>query len=222
MVSNGLWASVYLGELDFEPGLMDPSDSSAARPLMGLPFQGDFPMAGELLIESDFGARSFHLRLDGAWHILQTRVRAEKALSLELSALGLGNVLPVTCQERYFGRRRAVVEVPIFPGLVFLRGSEADLELACQTMRVLQTIKVADQESLSWTLDNLEMLSERSVNLSACGPLNGGRRAEISSGLLRGIQGLVGATGDQLVFQVQGSLAAASVQLGDESLRFVV
>lgn len=136
--------------------------------------------------------------------------------------MGLANVLPVICQERYFGRRRAVVEVPIFPGVVFLGGSEADLELACQTMRVLQTIKVADPESLSWTLDNLETLSERSVDLSACVPLNCGRRAEIRSGPLSGIQGLVGASGDQLVFQVDGSLTAAGVKLVDESLRFVV
>lgn len=179
-------------------------------------------MPGELLIEPDFGAQSFHLRLDGVWHLLQTKVRAEKALSVELSALGLDTMLPASCQERYFGRRRAVVEVPIFPGLVFLRGSELDLELACQTTRVLQTIKVADQESLNWTLDNLEILSERSANISACVPLSCGRRAEVRSGPLRGIQGLVGANGDQLVFQVDGSLTAAGVKLGDESLRFVV
>ena len=200
---------------------MDPSDSAVERPLIGLPFQGDFPMPGELLIESEFGARSFHLRLDGVWHILQTKFRAEKALSVELSALGLDNVLPVTCQERYFGRRRAVVEVPIFPALVFLRGSDSDLELACQTMRVLQTIKVADQESLNWTLENLEILSERSANINACGPLNFGRRAEVRSGPLRGVQGLVGADGDQLVFQVDGSLTAAGVKLGDESCRLL-
>ena len=178
-------------------------------------------MPGELLIEPDFGAQSLHLRLDAVWHVLQTKVRAEKALSVELSALGLDTIMPVTCQERYFGRRRAVVEVPIFPGLVFLRGSDSDLELARQTMRVLQTIKVADQESLSWTLDNLEILLERSVNLVACVPLNCGRRAEVRSGALRGIQGLVGAFCVWFVFQVDGSLTAAGVNLGDESLQFV-
>ena len=179
-------------------------------------------MYGKLLTQPDFGAQSMHSgRGDGVWHVLQTRVRYEKALSLELSAIGLKNVLPVTFQERYFGRRRAVVELPVFPGLVFLEGCEADLELACQTMRVLQTIKVADPESMKWTLGNLKTLSQRPVEITACARLVCGRRVEVTSGLLCGLQGLVDDSCDRLVFQVDGSLAAAGVKLSGQTLASV-
>lgn len=176
-------------------------------------------MAREMVTEPDLGERSFPMeRLNGVWHVLQTKCREEKALSIELSAMGLRNVLPVICQERYFGRRRAMVEVPVFPGLVFLQGTDADLELACQTMRVLQTIKVADQETLIWTLENLLRLAQRPVELTACAPLVCGSRVEITRGPLFGIQGFMDDRGERLVFQVDGCLAAIGVKLSGATL----
>lgn len=176
-------------------------------------------MSGELLIQSDVGAPACYLeRPGGIWHVLQTKARAEKALGVELSALGIHSLLPAVYQERYFGRRRAVVEVPVFPGLMFIRGNDADLDLAHQTMRVLQTIKVADQEALAWTLENLCLLSQWPVEITACSAMSCGRRVEVVGGSLRGVQALLGDRGDRLVFQVDESVSAVSVKLSGQTL----
>ena len=59
----------------------------------------------------------------GDWHVLHTKSRQEKVVAAELGAMGIAYYLPLVRQVRYYGRRKAKVAMPLFPGYLFLRGS---------------------------------------------------------------------------------------------------
>src|SRR5436190_8646054 len=91
------------------------------------------------------------------WHVLRTKSRQEKILASELDAMGIGSYLPLIRQVRFYAGRKATVEVPIFPGYVFLRGSIDDAYQADRTKRIAQIIRVHDQQQLHWELRNIHL-----------------------------------------------------------------
>src|SRR5437667_9320849 len=89
------------------------------------------------------------------WHVLHTKSRQEKSLAADLAALKIDYFLPLVKQVKYYGNRKARVELPLFSGYVFLKGTVEQAYLADRTDRVAQIIKVADQAHLDWELSNL-------------------------------------------------------------------
>src|SRR5262245_45462098 len=89
------------------------------------------------------------------WHVLRTKCRQEKILFAELQAIGVGAYLPLISEVRFYAGRKAKVEVPIFPGYVFLRGSIEQAHLADRTKRVAQVLHVCDQVKLNSELRNI-------------------------------------------------------------------
>src|SRR5918999_4935441 len=79
-----------------------------------------------------------------SWHVLHTMSRQEKSLSRDLAAVNVPHYLPLVRQVRYYGKRKAVVEEPLFPGYVFLLGSLDDAYVADRTKRVANIIRVTD------------------------------------------------------------------------------
>jgi transcription antitermination factor NusG len=125
------------------------------------------------------------------WHVLHTRSRQEKALSADLNALGVPHFLPLLQETRYHGRRKVVLDSPLFPGYLFLRGTIDDAYRADRTRRVAQVIVVADQEKLDWELLNLRAVLAQKVPLDPYPILQKGLRVEVRSGPFRGVQGLI-------------------------------
>jgi hypothetical protein len=76
----------------------------------------------------------------GPWHVLHTRSRQEKALAEDLTGMGIACFLPLVRQIRFHGGRKAVVELPLFPSYLFLRGAAEDAYRAGRTRRVAQIL----------------------------------------------------------------------------------
>src|SRR4051794_32289076 len=99
------------------------------------------------------------------WHLLRTKSRQEKALSANLSRQGVSHYLPLVKQKRTYGHRKTIVETPLFPGYLFLRGTIDDCYEADRTERVAQIIPVSDQTKLNWELKNLAMAIDHEITL---------------------------------------------------------
>jgi transcription antitermination factor NusG len=127
----------------------------------------------------------------GSWIILHTKSRQEKALSADLLRMGVSHYVPLVERVRFYGKRKALVEEPVFPGYVFLRGALEDAYRADRTKRVANIIKVGDQSRLEWELKNLELALSRKVALDPYPALKVGRKVEVRAGPLRGLQGFV-------------------------------
>lgn len=143
----------------------------------------------EAMTESLF----LHPPLAGAreWFVLRTKSRQEKALAADLDALGIRCFLPLVRMIRFYGRRKARVDAPLFPGYLFLRGGVEAAYLADRTHRIVQIIEVTDQRRLHNELKNIAIAISRNVPLDPYPFLKKGVRVVVRSGPLRGIEGFV-------------------------------
>src|SRR5437868_7140936 len=91
----------------------------------------------------------------GNWFVLRTRSRQEKILAGALRSRRIACFLPLMRAARIYCGRRFVVELPLFPCYLFLRGQLEDAYVAERTDRVAQIIQVTDQKRLDDELFNL-------------------------------------------------------------------
>ncbi|MFI5379191.1 MAG: transcription termination/antitermination protein NusG [Tepidisphaerales bacterium] len=181
----------------------------------------DMPMEGG--IETAVAADVFPDASCGLWYVLHTKSRQEKVVADGLAAMGIAHFLPLLKQVRYYGNRKAWVDLPLFPGYVFLRGAVDHVYEADRTKRIAQIIKVHQQDKLDWELRNLHVALVAKVPLTPFPYLKAGVRVEVRSGPFRGLQGVIeGRTPkDRLLLQVDILGQAVSVEI-DGSLLDVI
>ncbi|MFP4144022.1 MAG: transcription termination/antitermination NusG family protein [Phycisphaeraceae bacterium] len=149
------------------------------------------------------------------WHVLHTKSRQEKAVADYLARRGIEHFLPLLPQVRYYGKRKAKVALPLFPGYVFLRGTREEAFEADRTRRLAQIIEVADQEQFDRELGSIRLALEAEAPLEPFPYLRKGIRAEVRSGPMRGMQGVVQdrTQRDRLILQVETLGQAVSVEV---------
>ncbi len=155
----------------------------------------------------------------GKWFVLHTKPRQEKILASDLKDKNIAYFLPLQRMLRFYGARRAWVDLPLFPSYLFLRGTIEQAYAADRSRRLVSFIPVPDQEELDGELLNLHLALVHHVPLEAYPFLKVGCRVEVSSGPLRGMRGVVESRGQNsklilrvkmlgqaLCLQVHGSL----------------
>ena len=157
------------------------------------------------------------------WHVLYTKSRQEKALASDLAARGIDHYLPITRQVRYYGKRKAKAELPLFPGYVFLRGDKGDAITADRTRRVVRILPVADEERLTEQLAHIRLALAENRTLTPHDALTAGESVRVKAGPLRGITGKVARTehGDRLVLSVDMIGRASSLEIDRDLLELV-
>lgn len=152
------------------------------------------------------------------WHVLQTKSRQEKALSETLQSMKIKHFLPIVQVQRIHGGRKAKVELPLFPGYLFLHGTVDEAYVADRTKRVAKVIPVFDQIRLGEELRSLELAINAGNEASQFDPfpyLKSGIRVEVVSGPLRGVRGVIEdrRKRDRLILQVDVLGQATSVEV---------
>jgi transcription antitermination factor NusG len=151
----------------------------------------------------------------GDWFVLRTRSRQEKVLASDLHSNRIACFLPMLRTERTYCNRRITVELPMFPGYLFLRGSLDDAYWADRTRRVAQIIQVADQARLDCELMSLAQAIASDARLDPYPYLKKGVRVEIRSGPLRGLHGLIEdrARAHRIILQIEALGQAVSLEV---------
>ena len=157
------------------------------------------------------------------WFVLRTKSRQEKVLAGDLRSRGIASFLPLLTCTRYYGDRKVLVDVPVFPGYLFLRGDVDQAYEADRTRRVAQIIKVADQARLDTELRNIHLAICGNAPLDPYPYLRAGVRVEVRGGPFRGLQGVIeeGGRRDRLILQVEILGRAVSLEI-DGSLLEVI
>lgn len=178
------------------------------------------PPASARSSAGDLFGQAATISLVQKWHVLHTRSRHEKSLAAELKALGIEHFLPLVQGVKYYGKRSAKVELPLFPGYVFLQGTLADAYRATRTKRVANVIAVVDQNRMNWELANLSLALERRAPLDSFPCLRKGVRVEVRTGPFRGLQGVIEdrPRPDRLVLQVGMLGRAVSLEVNGSIL----
>jgi transcription antitermination factor NusG len=156
----------------------------------------------------------------GDWFLLRTRSRQEKVIAADLSARRVPNFLPLIRCVRFYGGRKAVVEMPLFPGYVFLRGTAENAYSLDRAGRVAQIIVIGNQRKVNWELRNIDFALVSEAPLHRFPYLKVGVRVEVRSGPLRGLQGVIESRGkrDRLILQVDILGTAVSMEMDGELL----
>jgi transcription antitermination factor NusG len=157
---------------------------------------------------------------EARWHVLHVKSRQEKVLAKTLSGMGIDHFLPLARRVRYYGRRKAVVSEPLFPGYLFLWGTLEQAYLADRTGRVARLIGVPDQDRLERELLNIHRALLENADLSPHPKLESGVRVVVTSGPMRGVEGVVESRtrADRLVLQVAMLGNAVSLEIEETLL----
>jgi transcription antitermination factor NusG len=129
------------------------------------------------------------------WYAIQTRSRFEKAVAAHLSARQVENYLPALGEIHQWKDRKKLVEMPAFPGYVFVRfqdGGKARLEILKipGALRILgkgETIEaVPDQE-----IDSVRLLLRSRGKCLAHPFVREGTRVRVRRGPLKDVEGIL-------------------------------
>jgi transcription termination/antitermination protein NusG len=157
----------------------------------------------------------------GPWRVVHTRSRQEKALAELLAARGIHHYLPLVKRVRYYGKRKQCVQMPLFPGYLFLRGNLEEAYLADRTDRVVQVLPVCDQSAMEADLAAIRFALERNGGLEPARFPEVGTWVEVAAGPFRGLRGVVdrGVQDDRLVLGVRMLGRAADLEIDRTLLR---
>lgn len=155
--------------------------------------------------------------LDG-WWVLYTMARREKVLMRRLRAMEIRHYGPVVLQRgKSPSGRSTTSHMLLFPGYVFLCGSEADRHRALTTNCVSRCLSVGDADQLIYDLRQIRRLIQTGTPLTPESKIQPGMRVRIRGGLLAGMEGTVlkRRGGDRLLVAVRFLQQGASVLLED-------
>ncbi len=127
----------------------------------------------------------------GTWWVAHTKSRFEKVFAWDLVERGIGYFLPMVWRAKISGGRKRRFLLPLFPSYVFFCGDDEDRYTAMTTKRLCQAIKVVDQNDLVTEMAAIERALNGKATLDPYPFAAVGRRCRITSGALRGIEGVV-------------------------------
>lgn len=157
------------------------------------------------------------------WWVLRTRSRQEKAVATALQSMAIPHYLPLISAQRYHGARRATVDLPLFPGYVFLHGDrDATFEIE-RTRRIAGVLEVHDQLAIHRELENLRRAVQLDAGFDPYPYLSHGVWARVKSGPYEGVQGRIDrqAAPNKLILQVDLLQSAMAIELNGSLLELV-
>ena len=157
---------------------------------------------------------------DPQWYVLFVRSNQEKRVARGLHERGVEHLLPCYSSLRHWKDRRVRLEMPLFPGYVFIH---------LPFVERLKALTVPNVVSLVGRKDYPAVISPEEISWIRCGVAHGqaepheylkvGQRVMITDGPLSGMQGILTRRGNgaRVVISL-GSIARAFMVEVDESI----
>src|SRR6266566_8789955 len=152
-------------------------------------------------------------RQDSAWYAAYTRARHEKHVSRQLQDRAIESFLPTYRSVRRWKDRRKEIELPLFPGYVFVRLASDDRIRVLQIPGVVRFVSFSGKPA---RLENGEIESLRNgvVNGIQAEPhpfLKVGQRVRVKHGPLAGTEGILLRKKDRLRLVISLDLIMRSI-----------
>jgi transcription antitermination factor NusG len=157
------------------------------------------------------------------WYAAYTYANHEKRVAAELAVRQVEHFLPVYGSVRRWKDRKVHLDLPLFPGYVFLRLA---LREKLRVLQVPSVVRLVGFDGTPAVLPDEEMEALRNaltmqLNAQPHPYLNAGRRVRIAYGPLRGLEGIVVHRKNQarLVISLDLIMRAVSVEIDEADLR---
>jgi transcription antitermination factor NusG len=129
---------------------------------------------------------------ESKWYALYTCPRHEKMVLQQLNAKSIESYLPLYQSLRRWNDRKALIDLPLFPGYLFVR---IPLTARLRVLTVPGVVRIVSFNGKPAALTNEEIQTlKASVSLQAAEPypyLAEGKRIRIAAGPLKGLEGVV-------------------------------
>jgi transcription antitermination factor NusG len=156
-----------------------------------------------------------------AWYPLQTRYQCEKKVDAVLRDRGFESFAPMQLVARRWSDRTKMVDMPLFPGYMFVR-TIADPTLLNTVVRLPGTVRFVTAGNELVAVTDAEMANVRALAANDTGFEPGpfpavGERVRIRGGCLEGIEGiLTGQTNrKEIIISVSSIQRSLKVMLGN-------
>lgn len=99
-------------------------------------------------------------RVEDAWYALYTMPRTEKKVAERLESKGFSVYLPMFTTIRQWSDRKKKIQLPLIPGIVFIKTSLVGLNLALQCAGVVRVVKYLRKPARirDYEINNLRVL----------------------------------------------------------------
>jgi transcription antitermination factor NusG len=152
-----------------------------------------------------------------SWFAVQTWPRYEKKVSSELSDKRIEVFLPVLKSSRKWSDRQRVVDVPLFPGYVFVRIPKA-LEPRVAVLRTNGVVNLVGDRGTGTPIPDVEISSvravlERDIPFRSHPFLRVGQHVRIRGGALDGMEGTIQREKEDLSLIISVELIQRSLSI---------
>ena len=127
----------------------------------------------------------------GQWWVAHTKSRNEKALAWQLHKMEIPYFLPLIEKTTKKGKRKFKSMLPLFCGYMFFCGDEDVRYKALTTNRIANIIPVMDQVLFISQLNDVYVALTCGSEVDPFPSVVEGKRCIVTSGPLRGIEGIV-------------------------------
>ncbi len=137
--------------------------------------------------------KTMELRKVPRWYAIYTRSRYEKKVSMELEERGLEHFLPLVPQLRYWKDRKKIVNMPIFPGYVFVNIKISEKIRVLRANGVVRFIEFNGSPSPipDAQIEDVRQLLKYPDRVETASYFNCGDSVEITAGPFSGISGKI-------------------------------
>lgn len=126
------------------------------------------------------------------WYALFVRTNQEKRVADQLNTRGVENYLPCYSSLRQWKDRRVTLQLPLFPGYVFVH---LPLLERMRALTVPHAVSLVGSGSVPAEIDEQEISSIRwaieNGKAEPCSSLKVGQHVEITAGIMLGMQGVL-------------------------------
>jgi len=152
-----------------------------------------------------------------AWLAVQTWPRYEKKVAAELEKKQIELFLPLLSAEHRWSDRRRIVQLPLFPGYIFVRIPETS-EPRVSVLRTNGVIKFVGSRSAGTPIpqneiDSVQILLKGGVVFQEHSFLNVGQRVRVRGGSLDGVEGVLMTKNDDLSLVVSIRIIQRSLSI---------
>jgi transcriptional antiterminator NusG len=156
---------------------------------------------------------------EASWYAVSTRSRQEKVAASMLESFGIENFLPLAMERRQWSDRKQVVNLPLFPGYLFVRIPMLH-ELQLRVLKVPGVVKfignhAGPQAIPDAEIEGVQIVLSHRIPCTPCSIPRVGDRVRVFRGLLAGIEGTFVRSGSdtRLVISVEMIQQSISVQV---------
>jgi transcription antitermination factor NusG len=127
------------------------------------------------------------------WYVVYTCANHEKRVAEQLGQRSVEHFLPLYATVRRWKDRKVHLQIPLFPGYVFVRMSLFDRLKVLQTPSVACLVGISGQPSAlpDEEIEALKQCSARGIAIEPYPYLSTGRRVRIVAGALCGYEGIL-------------------------------